>query len=197
MTLNFIINFEEDTMSNQDSKSADLHIINPFTEETYTVVKNHSAAEVNDCVQKSKVAFSQWRTTTGAERAVILDKIAEEILAHKDELSLMETNNCGKPIMESEWDMDDVAACFTYYAKLARELDSKQDQPVDVGSADYECSIRLEPAGVVGKLCSCTSIRFLLINKRLHRPIQLPVVDGCLEILRSIGCRLCCSTETF
>ena len=36
-------------------------------------------------------------------------------------------------LLQAEWDVDDVANCFEYYAKLAEELDAKQWHTVDVG----------------------------------------------------------------
>jgi hypothetical protein len=34
---------------------------------------------------------------------------------------------------QAEWDVDDCAGCFEYYAKLAEELDARQWSQVDVG----------------------------------------------------------------
>jgi betaine-aldehyde dehydrogenase len=58
--------------------------------------------------------------------------------------------DCGKPIDEAEWDMDDVASCFDYYAGLAESLDARQGAPIDVGSAEFEVKVKREPLGVVG-----------------------------------------------
>ncbi|KAI7837126.1 hypothetical protein COHA_009045 [Chlorella ohadii] len=55
----------------------------------------------------------------------------------------------GKPIAEAEWDLDDVAGCFDYYAGLAEQLDGRQYEGVDLGSDDFRCALRREPLGVV------------------------------------------------
>jgi betaine-aldehyde dehydrogenase len=61
----------------------------------------------------------------------------------------LETRDCGKPLPEALWDLDDVSACFNYYAGLARELDGKQYEPVtDLPPGDFEASLRYEAAGV-------------------------------------------------
>jgi hypothetical protein len=67
----------------------------------------------------------------------------------KSELARLETLDMGKPIAESEWDMDDVAGCFEYYAGLAEALDGRQGEGVDLGSDDFACRLRREPLGVV------------------------------------------------
>lgn len=65
-------------------------------------------------------------------------------------LARLETLDMGKPLDEAEWDMDDVAGCFDYYAGLAEGLDASQDSPIDVGSDDFKVRVRKEALGVVG-----------------------------------------------
>lgn len=45
---------------------------------------------------------------------------------NKAALARLETLDAGKPLDESAWDMEDVAACFEYYAGLAGALDARQ-----------------------------------------------------------------------
>jgi len=124
--------------------------VNPFNQEVLEVVPAATTDEVDQAVQAATAAIHAWSARTGAERAKVLEAIAAEIMVNKDSLAVLETKNCGKPLPESEWDIDDCAGVFTYYASLAKELDAKQDKPVDVGDKDYECTIRYEAAGVVG-----------------------------------------------
>uniref|UniRef100_A0A251RQC3 Putative aldehyde/histidinol dehydrogenase n=1 Tax=Helianthus annuus TaxID=4232 RepID=A0A251RQC3_HELAN len=44
----------------------------------------------------------------------------------------LEAIDCGKPLDEVAWDMDDVAGCFEYNADLAEALDAKQNAPLNV-----------------------------------------------------------------
>jgi acyl-CoA reductase-like NAD-dependent aldehyde dehydrogenase len=55
-----------------------------------------------------------WSTLTGAERAKYLRAISEKLVQHKEAIARLETLNCGKPLREALWDMDDVAGCFAY-----------------------------------------------------------------------------------
>ncbi|KAG2493100.1 hypothetical protein HYH03_008763 [Edaphochlamys debaryana] len=58
----------------------------------------------------------------------------------------------GKPIDEAEWDMDDVATCFDYYAGQAEALDARNASapPIDVGMKEFEVRVKREALGVVG-----------------------------------------------
>ena len=75
--------------------------------------------------------------------------IATRVRECKPALATLEATNAGKPFPEAEWDVDDVANCFEYYAGLAEELDTKQWSPVDVGDDGYLARMRHEPIGVV------------------------------------------------
>ena len=44
----------------------------------------------------------------------------KQVKERKSELARLETSDMGKPIAEAEWDMDDVAGCFEYYAGVGR-----------------------------------------------------------------------------
>jgi len=127
-----------------------LEVVNPFTEEVIERLSCASGEDVASAVAAASAALEPWSAKSGEERAGVLEAIAAGVEKAKEELSKSETENCGKPIEESKWDLDDVAGCFKYYAGLARDLDTKQNTAVDVGDADYECLLRYEAAGVAG-----------------------------------------------
>ena len=66
----------------------------------------------------------------------------------------LESRDSGKPLPEALWDLDDVSGCFQYYAKLARELDGKQYEPVTdlPPGGDFTASLRYEAVGVVAAI---------------------------------------------
>lgn len=90
-----------------------------------------------------------WGKTTGAHRASILRKIAEAVRDRRGELATTESLDMGKPIDEAEWDMDDVATCFDYYADAAAKLDATQETPVELPDSRFQTVVRREPLGVV------------------------------------------------
>lgn len=58
--------------------------------------------------------INAWSNLKGAERAVYLREISKKLVERKEQLARLETLNCGKPLREALWDMDDVAGCFAY-----------------------------------------------------------------------------------
>lgn len=128
-----------------------LQVVCPATEEVIGSIPAATAEDVDAAVQAAVAAVQakQWTTSTGAHRASYLRKIAHLVKERKAALARLETLNMGKPIAEAEWDMDDVAGCFEYYAGLAEALDGRQGEAVDLGSDDFSCQLRREPLGVV------------------------------------------------
>lgn len=95
-----------------------LPVICPFTEQAIGSIPAATAKDVEAAVEAaaSAVAARQWTTSTGAHRARYLRAVADKVKERKSQLARLETLDMGKPIAESEWDMDDVAGCFEYYA---------------------------------------------------------------------------------
>src|SRR5207237_4795629 len=98
-------------------------VINPFNGEVIAVVAEASKKDVDDAVAAAREAFDRgpWRESTAQQRGRILFAMADLVRKHSAMLAKLETLNCGKPIVESEYDMNDTASCFEYYGGLATE----------------------------------------------------------------------------
>ena len=76
--------------------------INPATGETLRTFEPHSAARVNDALDKGQAAFRRHRMTSFAERATHMRKAAEILKAECRELGRLMTVEMGKPIKAPE-----------------------------------------------------------------------------------------------
>ncbi|NBF01737.1 aldehyde dehydrogenase family protein [Pseudomonas sp. Fl5BN2] len=127
--------------------------IDPATEETLQHVAAATAQDVDLAVQAARKAFNQgWSQTRGAERADWLEALADKLASKQDALAILEVCDNGKPLPEAQWDISDAIDCFRYYAGLARELDQRQDQPLELPDPRFSCRIRHEPVGVAGQI---------------------------------------------
>ncbi|KAJ8563232.1 hypothetical protein K7X08_031684 [Anisodus acutangulus] len=127
-------------------------IINPATEEIIGDIPAATSEDVDIAVEAARRALARddWGSTTGAQRVKYLRSIAAKILERKSELATLESLDSGKTLFESAADMDDVAACFEYYADLAEALDSKRKTPVNLHLDSFKTYVLSEPLGVVG-----------------------------------------------
>ena len=124
-------------------------VYDPSTEGAVATCPAGGAPDVERAAQAAHRAFYEgWRTVSAQERGRILFRLAERVRARRDELAELETINSGKPIAESEFDMDDAATCFEYYGGLATKI-SGEVLPVP---ADAISLAMREPVGVAGQI---------------------------------------------
>jgi betaine-aldehyde dehydrogenase len=130
-----------------------MDVIDPATEQVLQRVAAGTEEDIDHAVRAARRAFdSEWGQTTGAERAVWLEALADELQGSQDDLATLEVRDNGKPLPEAQWDIGDAIACFRYYAGLARELDARQDLPLALPDERFRCRIRLESVGVAGQI---------------------------------------------
>jgi len=138
----------------RDARNRDvLPVINPADETIIAEIAAAGADDIDDAATAARRAFeSGWGRTRATERAAFLRAIAASIVEQKAALSRLEVLDNGKPLPEAEWDIDDAAGCFEYYAELAEGLDAQQDEPVALPDARFESVVRREPVGVAGQI---------------------------------------------
>ena len=108
-------------------------------------------ADIDRAVRSGRVAFEQgrWSRQPPAVRKKILQRWSELILAHKEELALLETLDMGKPIRESlSVDVPSAARCIQWFAEAA----DKQYGEIAPTGPQALALITAEPVGVVGAI---------------------------------------------
>nr|AAC49268.1 betaine aldehyde dehydrogenase [Sorghum bicolor] len=129
-----------------------LPVCQPSTEATIGDIPAGTAEDVEMPVARGRVSDGGALVACLWGRASQLSHtIAAKIKDRKSEsLALLETLDSGKPLDEASADMDDVAACFEYYADLAEALDGKQRSPISLPMENFKSYVLKEPLGVVG-----------------------------------------------
>jgi len=133
-----------------DAKSGKtFDVMNPATDQAMAKVPEAGAADVDRAVTAARRAFlGGWRDVSAQERGRILLRLAEKMRKELPRLAEIETRNSGKPIVESEFDLTDVATCFEYYGGLATKL---HGEVLNVPDNAVSMAIR-EPLGVAGQI---------------------------------------------
>jgi betaine-aldehyde dehydrogenase len=125
-------------------------VYDPSTEEVIAQVASASPADTDKAVKAARAAFDSgpWPQTTAQDRGRILFKLAEKVRQNAATLAELEARNCGKPIVEAEFDIADVATCFEYYGGLANKVTGNV-MPVPANALSF--TLR-EPVGVAGQI---------------------------------------------
>jgi betaine-aldehyde dehydrogenase len=98
-------------------------------------------------IEAARAAFDDgaWPGSSVHDRSALLHRVADLLIANKDEIARAESLDTGKRLVESEYDVDDVVSVFRYYANTAAE---DAGRIVDTGNANVRSRIVHEPIGV-------------------------------------------------
>jgi aminomuconate-semialdehyde/2-hydroxymuconate-6-semialdehyde dehydrogenase len=123
--------------------------INPANGEVICKVSLGGTKEIDSAVSAAESAWRDgpWSKTTSTERAIMLRKIGDELLARKQEFAELESLDSGKPLSETlNADIPRAAFNFHFYADLCNHQMSPSYRSDD---GSHHTTIR-EPLGVVG-----------------------------------------------
>jgi acyl-CoA reductase-like NAD-dependent aldehyde dehydrogenase len=125
--------------------------VNPATGKLLARVAAGGEEDVNRAVTSARAAFRKgsWSNLAPAKRKRIMQRFAETIREHTEELALLETLDTGKPISDSlKIDIPGAARCIQWYAEA---IDKVYDQVAPTGPGALALITR-EPLGVVGAI---------------------------------------------
>ena len=123
--------------------------LSPVDGRLLTPVARCGAADVDVAVSKARTAFEdrRWSGLAPAQRKRVMIRFADLLLAHGDELALMETLDMGKPIQHARGvDVNSAANCIRWYGEA---VDKIYDQIAPTARTALALITR-EPVGVVG-----------------------------------------------
>ncbi len=121
----------------------------PVTGKTFCEVARSDADDVEKALDAAHAAAPAWGKTAPAERAVILNKIADRMEANLQVLAVAETWDNGKPVRESiAADIPLAIDHFRYFAGCLRAQEGSLSQ-IDEDTVAYHFH---EPLGVVAQI---------------------------------------------
>lgn len=126
-----------------------LEVFNPSNGEKLSTIADANREDVDRAVDVAWEAFESWGKTTKAERAVLLNKVADIIEEHAEHLALIETLDNGKPIRETR--AIDIAYSIDHFRYFAGVLLADTGE-VDLLPGNMMSLVINEPIGVVGQI---------------------------------------------
>src|ERR1700678_3800866 len=121
----------------------------PVTGQTFTEIPRSTGEDIELALDAAHGAKAAWGRTSAAERALILNKIADRIEANLEMLAIAETWENGKPIRESlAADLPLAVDHFRYFAGAIRAQEGSLSE-IDADTIAYHFH---EPLGVVGQI---------------------------------------------
>ncbi len=95
-------------------------VVNPATGEVIGTVPNMGTAETTRAIEAAHAALPDWRARAAKERAHILRRWFELMMAHQDDLAVLMTIEEGKPLAESRAEIEYAAAFLEWFGEEAK-----------------------------------------------------------------------------
>jgi succinate-semialdehyde dehydrogenase / glutarate-semialdehyde dehydrogenase len=133
-----------------DAASGASHtIVNPATGEPIGTVPDMTAADVRGAIEAASQAFPAWAALTAKERAAILRRWYELLLANQEDLATLMTAEQGKPLAEAKGEIVYGAAFIEWFAEEGKRLYGDVIPP---HQADRRLLVLRQPVGVVAAI---------------------------------------------
>ncbi|MFB3820055.1 MAG: NADP-dependent succinate-semialdehyde dehydrogenase [Candidatus Methylomirabilales bacterium] len=101
---------------------ATIPVTNPATGEQIGTVPKMGAAETRRAVEAAERAWPAWRAKTAKERAVLLRRWYDLMMANQEDLALLMTTEQGKPLAESRGEIAYAAAFIEWFAEEGKRV---------------------------------------------------------------------------
>jgi succinate-semialdehyde dehydrogenase/glutarate-semialdehyde dehydrogenase len=131
------------------SDGATLAVVNPATRESLGTVPNMGVADTRRAIEAAARAFPVWAALTARERAAILRRWYELLMANQEDLATLMTAEQGKPLAESRGEIAYGAAFIEWFAEEGKRLYGDVIPP---HQADKRLVVVRQPVGVVAAI---------------------------------------------
>lgn len=100
-------------------KAPDFTVINPATAQAVAQCPAAATEQIDAAVDAARQAFISWRHTQFTQRRELLQRCAEALLTHRQELAELLTREQGKPLANALEEVEDSAKGLQNIAKLS------------------------------------------------------------------------------
>jgi succinate-semialdehyde dehydrogenase/glutarate-semialdehyde dehydrogenase len=149
-------------------------VTNPATGEVIAVLPDLNKAEVTKAIDAAYTAQKAWAKKTGKERAAVLRKWNDLMVANADDLATILTMEMGKPWPEARGEILYGASYVEWFAEEAKRV---YGDTIPGHQADKRIMVIKQPVGVVGAI---TPWNFP--NAMLARKVAPALAVGCAMV---------------
>jgi succinate-semialdehyde dehydrogenase/glutarate-semialdehyde dehydrogenase len=154
-------------------------VVNPATQEVIGTVPRMGTAETRHAIRAASEAFPAWAARTAKERAVILRRWYELLMANQEDLATLMTAEQGKPLAEAKGEIAYGAAFVEWFAEEGKRL---YGDIIPGHQADKRLLVLRQPIGVVAAI---TPWNFPLAM--ITRKAAPALAAGCTFICKPAG----------
>ena len=153
-----------------------INVTDPGSGEVLGTVPNMGQAETARAIDAAEAALPAWRSRTAADRAKILRKFFDLMIANQDALGELLTREQGKPLAEAKGEIAYSASFIEWFAEEGKRA---YGDVVPSHAADRRIVVLKQPIGVVAAI---TPWNFP--SAMIGRKIGPALAAGCTVVLK-------------
>ncbi len=151
-------------------------VTDPATGETIAAVPMMGEAETTRAIAAAEAALPEWRAKTAGERARILRRLFDLMMAHQDDLGELLSREQGKPLAEAKGEIAYSASFIEWFAEEGKRA---YGEVIPAHAADRRIVTLRQPIGVVAAI---TPWNFP--SAMIGRKIGPALAAGCTVVLK-------------
>lgn len=126
-----------------------LEVADPATGEAFARVPDSGAAEARAALEAAHAAFPAWRKMPARQRAAVIKRWNDLVMAHRDDLGRLISREQGKPLAEGKGEVAYAASYIEWFAEEATRMNGEVIPAPVPGRRMF--ALR-EPVGVVAAI---------------------------------------------
>ncbi|HTD04591.1 NAD-dependent succinate-semialdehyde dehydrogenase [Undibacterium sp.] len=151
-------------------------VTNPANQKLVGSVPNMGAAETQAAIDAAQAAFPGWAAKTGKERAAVLRKWFDLMIANADDLAALMTAEQGKPLAEAKGEVLYGASFIEWFAEEAKRVSG------DVMASTWRDKRMVVLKQPIGVCASITPWNFPIAM--ITRKVAPAIAAGCTIVIK-------------
>ena len=154
---------------------ASLAVHNPASAVKLASIPNMGAAETRRAIEAAARALPRWAARTAKDRALLLRRWFDLMLANQEDLAVLMTAEQGKPLAESKGEIAYAASFIEWFAEEGKRL---YGDVIPAHQADKRIIVLRQPVGVVAAITPWNFPSAMITRKAGPPPGVFNVVTG-------------------
>jgi succinate-semialdehyde dehydrogenase/glutarate-semialdehyde dehydrogenase len=160
-----------------DSDSgATLPVVNPATGALLGTIPRMGGAETRRAIEAADRAWVGWRAKTGKERATVLRRWFDLMMAHQDDLATIMTAEQGKPLAEAKGEIAYAASFIEWFAEEGKRI---YGDVMPHPQGDKRIMVLKQPVGVCAAITPWNFPAAMITRK-----VGPALAAGCVMVLK-------------
>ncbi|MGW9947294.1 succinate-semialdehyde dehydrogenase/glutarate-semialdehyde dehydrogenase [Rhizobium leguminosarum] len=159
-----------------DGTGATIDVYNPSNGDLLAKIPSTDLGDIRHAIKVASVAQKRWAKRTGKDRAGVLKKLHELVIANADDLAVILTSEMGKPLAEARGEIAYGASYIEWFAEEAKRV---YGDTIPAHQEDKRILVLKQPVGVVAGISPWN-----FPNAMVTRKVAPALAAGCAIVFK-------------